>query len=261
MDPSYNSTHRALLQAFFAHTTLPTAHLPALLSSIHTAADPDRPTLPADITQPDIDASIASVNAAIAPFDYEIRCVHHQSSMSRADSEATYVIVNCTSDPSTQLATRFNADEVKFVRRVLDLMFDKMNFEGREVCAVRPSEALRVAKVRDSVGGTQIETLNGEGVGGGVASSLKLDQAERVLEELKQEGWLELSEAGFLSLSVRALAELGRWLVEVYNDPEAEEDEWQRIKTCEGCKQIVTIVSFHCERREQQQTTPCYDTG
>jgi hypothetical protein len=53
-----------------------------------------------------------------------------------------------------------------------------------------------------------------------------------------------------LCLSPRALMELRGWLVETYNEEapaEGEEDEeesrWERVKFCETCRDIVTIVS------------------
>ena len=74
------------------------------------------------------------------------------------------------------------------------------------------------------------------------------DRAERVLASLVAEGWFELSKAGFYSLSPRALMELRGWLIETYNEGAdedgSEDEEWvERIKLCQACKEIVTIVS------------------
>ena len=43
--------------------------------------------------------------------------------------------------------------------------------------------------------------------------------------------------------------ELREWLVETYNEPlqegEEQDDVWQRIKLCEACREIVTLVSLY----------------
>lgn len=79
-----------------------------------------------------------------------------------------------------------------------------------------------------------------------------MSQAEAVLVGMVEEGWFEKSRAGYYSLSPRALMELRGWLVETYNEPpgeegeESEEDDGagrERIKFCQACREIVTVVS------------------
>jgi hypothetical protein len=134
-------------------------------------------------------------------------------------------------------------------------MFDKNNTPGLEIMAVKTMEAIRLGKVPRERESSVTQTQNGQTQNGqtqgtsGAAASLTLDRAEKVLESLIDEGWLEKSSMGFLTLSPRALMELRSWLVDTYNDPpegppdEEDDREWQKIKSCEGCKQIVTIVS------------------
>jgi hypothetical protein len=148
------------------------------------------------------------------------------------------------------MATLYTPDEIAFVRRVIDAMFDKNNTPAKEVMAVRVTEAIRLGKVArttiDPAAGTQPATAaatNGAAGTPGPAASLTMDRAEKIVDGLVEEEWLDRSSAGFLSLSTRSLMELRQWLIDTYNDPGATEDEWQRIKMCEGCKQIVTIVS------------------
>lgn len=100
------------------------------------------------------------------------------------------------------------------------------------------------AKHRDSQGG--------EGEGEAVRpkdNSITQSHAEKLLEDLVTENWFEKSPEGFYSLSPRALMELRAWLIATYNDEDAEEGEWQRIKNCVACKEIVT-VGQRCEGRE-----------
>lgn len=66
------------------------------------------------------------------------------------------------------------------------------------------------------------------------------DQVEKLLAKLVEEKWIEKSSAGFYRLAPRALMELRSWLLDTYNNPDEPED-WQRIKCCEACKEIVTI--------------------
>jgi hypothetical protein len=113
-------------------------------------------------------------------------------------------------------------------------------------------EAVRLARVPPTTQ-TQTQGVNGNGESqspvGGQAASLTLDRAEKLVDGLVEQAWMDRSAAGYLTLSTRSLMELGQWLVETYNEPvevdggEGSEREWQRIKMCEGCKQIVTIVS------------------
>jgi non-structural maintenance of chromosomes element 1 len=136
-------------------------------------------------------------------------------------------------------------------------MFDKNNTPEREMMAVKTMEAIRLGKAPSDRDSVATQTQNGQTQGtGGPAASLTLDRAEKVLESLIDEGWLEKSQAGFLTLSPRALMELRSWLIDTYNDPpegppeDEENREWQKIKSCEGCKQIVTVVSItHVWRR------------
>jgi len=165
---------------------------------------------------------------ALNPFDYEIKAVSHQRTNVR-----TWAIVNATSDPLTQLATIYTPEEIGFIKRMLDAMFETYNTRRKEVMAVTSMQALerKILKgaggARDSEEGTQAD----KGLSG--------TEAEACLESLIKEGWFEKSREGFYTLSPRALMELRNWLVETYNDPD-DPEEWQPIKFCEACRDIVT---------------------
>ena len=55
-------------------------------------------------------------------------------------------------------------------------------------------------------------------------------------------GWLRLHKSSRLSLAPRALAELGGWLKETFNDQDQDDDDAtpQRIIDCNACREIVT---------------------
>lgn len=209
-----------------------------------------------DITLEDFEQYISTINQQIEPYGYEIRSTHAQTSSTRSRMNRIYAFVNSVSDPQTQLATSHTPDEIAYVKRLLDLMFDTKNKQSREVMAVQSMDAIRLHKApRDSLAATNGDTSMVDGddgpqatqapAQGGAASSITMGQAEALLESLVQEGWLQTSPAKFYALTPRALLELGGWLEDTYNDPNAEEGEWQPIKNCQACREIITVVS-HC---------------
>lgn len=235
---AYNNTHRAFLQALLATQTITYTTAKPLLAAIQTAQSPERPTLPEDISQNDFETYVDLLNTHISPFDLEIRSTLHQST-----KERLYALVNTTSDALTQMSTTHSPDELSFVRRVLDAMFETYNTPRAEIMAIKPMQAMKLARPtgeerRRESQATQTQQARDAG--------LTQAQAEKVMETLNEEGWLELSAKGFYSLSPRALMELRGWLVEMYNDQDAtdeddEEDGHVRIKFCAACKEIVTV--------------------
>jgi non-structural maintenance of chromosomes element 1 len=151
-----------------------------------------------------------------------------------------YALVNTTSDPLTQLATTYTVDEIAFVKRLLDAMFETHNTRRSEAMVLSSIQALQLAKAPSSSNSSSAENANQ----GGAAQSLTMPQAETMLARLVEEGWFEKSPKGFYSLSPRGLMELRGWLVDTYNDDDDEEgNRGKRIKFCAACRDIVTIVS------------------
>lgn len=111
-------------------------------------------------------------------------------------------------------------------------MFETHNTKRKEIMAVTGMQALERKVLKGSSdrreSGTQVD------------KGLTVQEAERCLGALVTEGWLEHSREGYYTLSPRALMELRAWLVDMYNDDE-EPEEWQAIKFCEACKEIVTV--------------------
>ena len=192
---------------------------------------------PADVTQADLLSYISAANSAISPLDLEIRSQTHQ-----IKGDRFYALVNTTSDPLTQLATTYTADEIAFVKRLLDYMFETNNTRRTEAMCATSIQAISLAKAASA------ETQRRESGGAGAIShSLTQREAESMLGRLVDEGWLEKSSKGFYSLSPRALIELKGWLCETYNDdedePDGDEGPRLRVKMCKACGDIVTIVS------------------
>ena len=203
---------------------------------------------PEQVTQDDLASYIDAANAAVSPFDLEIRSILSQKvptgqvngNGNQANPERIFALVNTTSDPLMQLATTYSADEIAFVKRLLDAMFDTYNTRRLQAMVVSATQAIQLARVTASEGSSRRESQ-----GGGQIQALSMTQAETVLKSLVQEGWLEMSRKGYYSLTPRALIELRTWLVSMYN----EDGEADRIKFCAACREIVT-VGQRCAKRE-----------
>ncbi len=190
------------------------------------------------MTLSDFNSYISAANNAISQFDLEIRSNYHQITRT-----LIFALVNSTSDPITQLATTHAADEISFLKRVLDAMFETYNTQRHEIMAITSMQAIQLAKAPTE---DRRQTQSGIETQGSAGQSLTQVQAEKMMNTLVEEGWFEKSQKGFYSLSPRALMELRGWLWETYNDVDDEEDEEEsvskKIKLCFACKEIITTV-------------------
>ncbi|KPM42430.1 hypothetical protein AK830_g4137 [Neonectria ditissima] len=240
-EPHYTAGNRAFLQAILARGTITFEEAQPILAEILTAdSGGEREVRSEQVTQEQFIEYIDIASEAASLFDYEVRSTVHQVTKKRI-----FALVNTTSDPQTQLATTYSPDELSFIKRVLDSMFEKFNSPRMEVLAVTAMQAIKLARPnrRQSQidADTQTQTPGDKG--------LKHSEVEAVLASLVEGGWFEKSTESFYSLSPRALLELRPWLVDTYNDPDVGPSEWQRIKFCEACKDIVT-VGLRCGETE-----------
>lgn len=225
--------------------SLPTqwSHCSPKSSAEERSVDPD------DITQEHLSSYISEANTAISPFNFEIRSSLRQSSKQpdqgapNAPPERVYALVNVHVDNLTQLATTYTADEIAFVKRILDFMFVTNNTRFCEGMVISPIQAVQMAKV-SSVDASRRRSTNADSQQnqGGAAQSLSMTQAETMMRNLVEEGWLEKSSKGNFSLTPRALMELRSWLRETYNYVNAEGQRVHKIKNCAACKDIITVV-------------------
>lgn len=278
--PIYDDAHRALLQAFFANSLFtidtlrpvvasilqaqgqsPLLHpsFSTLLSSLPSLPchpDPHRQRFEGDVTEATINSFIQNTNARIAPFDFEIRSARHQTK-----GERTYALVNTASDTFTQLATSFNPDEIAYIKRLLDAMFEENNSRTREIMAVKHMRATQLAKApapnRQSQAATQLEADDEPTQNEPKVNSLTHVESDRVLDTLVSQAFFQRSRHLYFSLAPRGLLELRNYLKETYNDSPAEDDDDDddeteltiRIRDCEGCQEIVT-VGLRCDDRD-----------
>lgn len=211
--------------------------LPTLFKHINLTFPADQDVSPDEVTQADFDSYISAAADAISPLDYEIRSTQNQLT-----KERVWALVNSVSDPLTQMATTRTTEEIFYIRRFLDAMFETYNTKRKEVMAMTSMQASET-KIRKG-GGRQSE--GGEGTQAQAHDKgLTVDEVEKLLASLVQEKWIMRSREGYYTLTPRALMELRSWLVDSYNEPDEpenpEQEQWQRIKFCEACKEIVTI--------------------
>ncbi|OQD73699.1 hypothetical protein PENDEC_c014G05291 [Penicillium decumbens] len=245
MDNSdYNDCNRAFLQAFMARSSMTFEEAQPVLAAISSAHE-GRTIDPEDITQEHLSSYISKANTAISPFNFEIRSSLRQvPNGSDQDTlvrppERVYALVNVHVDALTQLATTYTPDEIAFVKRILDYMFDTNNTRTTEGMVVTAIQATHLAKV-SSADTNRRRSTNAE-TQGGAAQSLTMTQAETVMQNLLVEGWLEKSRKNYFSLTPRALMELRSWLCDTYNYVNENGRKVERIKFCAACRDIVTV--------------------
>ncbi|RMZ76616.1 hypothetical protein DV738_g4777, partial [Chaetothyriales sp. CBS 135597] len=230
----YNDANRAFVQAMFARNTLTLETAKPLLADIFSVQG-GREVGHEDVTLDDLTSYVAAANAALSPFNYEIRNTLHQRTRERV-----WALVNTTSDPLTQLATSYTPNEIAYVKSLLDGMFDGPANRGRkEAMCLSTMEAVQLSRASRSEtqsGATQSNNTH----------NLSIREAEDVLAKLMDQGWLEKSSAGFYTLTPRALMELKGWLVDTYNDTGDDERDTHagKIKFCYACREIITMVAL-----------------
>ncbi|KAF2133606.1 hypothetical protein P153DRAFT_373179 [Dothidotthia symphoricarpi CBS 119687] len=243
-ETGYTSVHRAFLQSFLTHNVMTVDEIKPVLAHIITASNPDRPYMEGDVTQPQITSTIQTLNARITPFDLEIRSTRDQHSKA-----LTYALVNNASDALTQLATKFSPAEIAYIRRLLDCMFDTNNTPTRETMALKQNEASALARASRRNRQSQVHSADGEEA---ADPGISMQDAETVLEDLVNAGFLRKSQHGFYSLAPRALMELRAYLKETYNEAADDTEdgvEVMRIRDCEGCRELMTH-GIRCDKRE-----------
>ncbi|KAI9887666.1 MAG: hypothetical protein M1823_000530 [Watsoniomyces obsoletus] len=246
----YDDSNRAFLQAFLARGTLTFEEAKPILAGIFTVKE-GQDTHPNDVTQEDFNSYIAAADEAISRFDYSIR-----STLSQHDRTRIFALINTTSDAMTQLATTHSADEISFLKRLLDAMFETYNTQRQEVMAITSMQAVRLHKPSGDRRQSEMQSRE-NGTQAGEGQALTMAGAEKMLKDLVREGWLEKNKADFYSLSARALIELKHYLLTTYNtaddDDEQDEEEGRqdKIKLCAACKEIVTLGQ-RCPKKECQ---------
>jgi len=241
LPPGYNDGHRLFLQSIMAHGSITFSQAQTIAarisSSLGTVQTPEETPLEA------IEHIVNTVGRAIALHDYQIR-----TSIDQRTGERVWAWVNTQSDPATQMATTLTPDELSFVKRVLDAIFDTYNSQRMEKMCVTKAEVLKLSHPprnrprpsSDAASSGADPAALAQQMAPSADKGLRHSDVERVIRDLISGGWFEQSKEKFLTLSPRGLMELQNWLFASYNDPDVAEGGWQRIKKCEQCKEIVS---------------------
>lgn len=224
----FEDTNRAFIQAFFARNVLTLEEAKPILAAIFSINE-KKEIAPADVTEDDFNSMINAANDELSPLNYLIR-----STLDQQTRQRYYALTNTTSDPFTQVATVHSSDEIGYIKRVLDEMFDTNNTERREAMCISGKDALNL--VRAGRRETQGRNQDGDAQ---ARFNVTAHEAQVLLAQLVTEKWLDKSAKGFYSLSTRGLMELKTWLEDTYND---EDSDYKKIKSCEACKETITTV-------------------
>lgn len=202
---------------------------------------------PTDVTEDQFYAYLDAANRTISQFDLEIRSSLPQDPQAQEDPpQRVWALVNNTSDPLTQLATTYTADEVAFIKRLLDYMFLTNNTVRTEGMCVAQLQAVGLHKAPT----TRPATDEPSQTQSAASQSLTMTQAEKTIRNLIEEGWFQKSRKGYLTLTPRALMELRGWLAMEYNDEEST-----KIRFCAACKDMVTVVGKFALKSRSNLTT------
>ncbi|MBE3050213.1 hypothetical protein IMZ48_48495 [Candidatus Bathyarchaeota archaeon] len=239
MEDTYDDTNRAFLQALMGRGSLTFEEGQQILASIFSVRDSED-VKPNSVTREEFETYINTASEVVSQYDYQIRSALHQ-----VTKERSWALVNTTSDPTTQLATTFTADEISFIKRVLDAIFDTYNTPRMEKLCITRAEAVALCRpprhAPDASTGDATPTNTTD-------RGLRHSDVHRVMDDLVAGAWFEKSPDGFYALAPRALVELRTWLLDTYNDPDAPAGEWQRVKNCEACREVVTHGQRCAER-------------
>ncbi|CAG8904143.1 unnamed protein product [Penicillium salamii] len=193
---AYNDRNRAFLQAFMGRSTLTFEEAQPVLAAILSVGG--ERVDPTDVTEDQFYAYLDAANRAISQFDLEIRSSLPQDPQAQEDPpQRVWALVNNTSDPLTQLATTYTADEVAFIKRLLDYMFLTNNTVRTEGMCVAQLQAVGLHKAPT----TRPATDEPSQTQSAASQSLTMTQAEKTIRNLIEEGWFQKSRKGYLTLT------------------------------------------------------------
>jgi hypothetical protein len=209
-----DAKHQGLLQAFMARRVMSTDEVIETWTRLSGREDA--------VSRLEAEAAIAECNIQLINFDLEIRPIRDQK-----NGHELFAFINTVSDDPMQLGTLHNPDEIKFIRVMLEEMFDKNNeVESAEIMAITATQAVNLkSRQKDEI-------------------KLSAKEINSLLDDLVANGWLRLSENKYYNLTPRAVAELQPYLLETFNG-----DEEDKIHTCNQCSNIV-VIGDRCSNQE-----------
>ncbi|CDW97429.1 hypothetical protein [Sporisorium scitamineum] len=140
----------------------------------------------------------------LSMLDLEIRQFRDQQS-----GQHVLALVNTKADKLIQGATRYTANEIAFIKKLVEEIFKAR----REAYSIPSLEAVRL--------GSKLRT------------HLTRDATEELLKNLVDHRWIDYSSDGIYTLSTRSLLELRNYLQNEFGE--------EHYHTCTHCKDLVTL--------------------
>ncbi|KAI8618104.1 Nse1 non-SMC component of SMC5-6 complex-domain-containing protein [Chytriomyces sp. MP71] len=151
-------------------------------------------------------AFMSALNEHLAFLDLEF------ASLADPDSGRRYwALVNTAADDVAQFATTLNANEIAFLKKVIQLIMTADD----GVFQIPVSEALHESKL----------------------AKLTMQATETLIDTIIGSGWLAKNEHGWLRLGLRAIMELKTYLKEEFED---------QVQYCSVCKELCTTSYEKC---------------
>ncbi|KAJ1975899.1 hypothetical protein H4R33_006561 [Dimargaris cristalligena] len=192
---AYTDAHRLFLQNCLLERCLPQSKAEQIFQKCLSATSSDQ-------TKRNFQDALLTVNVALDPINLELRTIQDEIS-----GERMVAIVNTKGDDIAQMATSYSASELNAFKHLIKLI---MTADDGNFCVAS------TATIND------IYHLGTHG------SKLLVQE---FLKDLVRSQWLDLSAAGYYSLSNRSIVDLQTYLKEEYIEC---------ISECFLCKEIVT---------------------
>lgn len=157
-----------------------------------------------------LDETIEKINDRLHLLGYEVT-----KSKSQETQELYYVYINTVSDAPSKISTTHSPKEIDVIKKIIEKIIVECEDES---FVITNSDALRICSS---------------------AAQMSASEGEHFLKQLVDEGWFNRSKKGRYSLSIRALAELKRTLIDQYGVRSEDNAEGQ-VTLCKGCNEIVT---------------------
>lgn len=222
----YTDVEKALLQYIISVGSVREESLAAIYGKLK-ACENERLAFIEGFTERRLDATIEQINDRLHLLGYEVTKTKSQDTQ-----EINYVFVNTINDTPSKISTTHSPKEIEVIKKIIETIIVESEEES---FVITSSDALKICSRTAQLGPSD---------------------SERLLRELVNEGWLNRSHKGRYSLSIKALAELKRTLIDKYGLRSKDSLEG-RITLCTGCNEIVTngvgcfeegcYVKFHSE--------------
>ncbi|KAJ3405111.1 hypothetical protein CcCBS67573_g01087 [Chytriomyces confervae] len=153
-----------------------------------------------------LSAFASSLNEHLALLDLEL------ASIADPDTGVLFwALVNTSADQVSQLATSRTANDIAFIKRLIQLIMTADD----DVYQISMHDALRESKL----------------------GKFTLAESEALIESLVDNGWFSKNENGWLTLGLRALMELKSYLRQEFEES---------VQFCSVCKEIITTHYERC---------------